>query len=42
MSAIATILSLCGLSILGAVVGVMLVLLVAERQSKRRGEGGLK
>lgn len=42
MSALATILVLCGLSILGSVAGVVLVLLVAERQSLKRGEGGLK
>ena len=37
MSALATIVALCGLSILGSVVGVLLVLLVADRADKRIG-----
>ena len=40
MSILSTIVILGGLSIVGSGVGVCLVLLVAERQSKKRKEAG--
>jgi len=42
VSLLVTLLCLGGLSVIGSVVGVSLVLLVAERQSLKRGEGGIK
>lgn len=41
MSPLVAIIAVVGLSLVGSLVGVCLVLLVAEKQSIKRGEGGI-